>query len=172
MFFYYANEDPTLPQARQVFGKYLNGGARGIGEQKFPIDFDSKAMQMVAEVAQEFRAPVMMRFEDHGRSKLLLNMYLERFHEPLLRYPGAVFFGHRQTWWANLDGNYRPGVIYTKGPVAPASLAVRLLSAGLGLNALLRGEGYAQQFLAQYQHKLTFGSNCSDYLGRGPKCTG
>ncbi|HUY14553.1 MAG TPA: hypothetical protein VMX16_13155 [Terriglobia bacterium] len=91
MFFYYANEDPTLPQARQVIEKYLKGGARGIGEQKFPIDCDSKVMQMVAEVAQEFNALVMMRFEDHDGSKLRLHMHLERFHKPLLRYPGAVF---------------------------------------------------------------------------------
>jgi len=36
-YFFFANELPDIPQARAVLQKYLNMGAKGIGEQKFPI---------------------------------------------------------------------------------------------------------------------------------------
>jgi hypothetical protein len=39
---YFANELPDIPETRQVIEKYLKMGAIGIGEQKFPVDCDSK----------------------------------------------------------------------------------------------------------------------------------
>ena len=75
-FFYFANEDPTLPGASKVIEKHLKTGAIGIGEQKFHVECDSKWMVEVAEVAREFRVPVIMHFE-HER----YNMGIERFHK-------------------------------------------------------------------------------------------
>jgi predicted TIM-barrel fold metal-dependent hydrolase len=46
------------------------------------------------------------------------------------------------------------------------------LSAGSGLNALLRDEEHARGFLARHQNKLLYGSDCSDRDGQGPKCSG
>ncbi len=181
-FAYFANEDPRLDGAQKTLEKYLKGGAIGIGEQKFPVACDSPAIQMVAEVAQEFGVPVLMHFEEDDGSSLYANMHLERFHKILERFPKVIFLGHAQTWWANIDGNYKPGIQYPKGPVAPGGLSERLLSdypnmvgdisAGSGLNALTRDEGHAREFLKKFQDKLTFGSDCSDTLGHGPNCIG
>jgi hypothetical protein len=44
--------------------------------------------------------------------------------------------------------------------------------AGLGLNALLRDENYTREFLKRFQNRLTFGSDCWDTIGHGPRCTG
>jgi predicted TIM-barrel fold metal-dependent hydrolase len=46
------------------------------------------------------------------------------------------------------------------------------LSAGSGLNAFLRDEGHARDFLKRHQDKLLFGSDCADTAGTGTKCTG
>lgn len=181
-FAYFCNEDPRLPGAQETLEKYLKTGAIGIGEQKFPLDCDAPGMHMVAEVAREYDVPVLMHFEDNDGSDQYANMHLERFHTMLEKYPQVTFIAHAQTWWANLDAKYQPGVMYPKGPVTSGGISERLMadypnmfadiSAGSGLNALLRDEDYTREFLKSFQNKLTFGSDCSDTAGHGPACEG
>ncbi len=181
-FAYFCNEDPRLPGARKTLEKYLKLGAIGIGEQKFPLDCDAPGMHMVAEVAQEYNVPVLLHFEDNDGSDQYANMHLERFHTILQKFPKVIFIAHAQTWWANIDAEYQPGVMYPKGRVTRGGISERLLadypnmyadiSAGSGLNALLRDEDYAREFLKRFQDRLTFGSDCSDTAGHGPACKG
>jgi len=174
---YFANEVPDLPDARAVIEKYLKMGAIGIGEQKFHVDCDSKPMQLMAEIAREFGVPVLMHFQHE-----VYNMGIERFHTMLEKYPKVNFIGHAQTWWGNIDRNHDQTVMYPKTPVTPGGITDRLLSdypnmygdlsAGSGLNALLRDEDHAREFLARHQDKLIYGSDCSDPYGKGEKCSG
>lgn len=176
-FLFFANEVPDLPEARPVIEKYLKAGAIGIGEQKFHLDCDSAAIHMVAEVAEEFGVPVLMHFQ-HGE----YNMGIERFHTMLEKCPRVNFIGHAQTWWGNIDRNHVQAVMYPKTKVAPGGITDRLLSdypnmygdlsAGSGLNALLRDEEHAQAFLERHQDKLLYGSDCDDRAGEGEKCSG
>ena len=46
---FFANELPDIPEARPVIEKYLKMGAIGIGEQKFPVEVDSKYIDLVAD---------------------------------------------------------------------------------------------------------------------------
>ena len=177
LFLYFANEVPDLPGARQVLEKYLKLGAIGIGEQKFPVECDSPAIHMVAEVAEEFAVPVLLHFQ-HA----VYNMGFERFHTVLEKHPRAVFIGHAQTWWGNIDRNHDQAVMYPKTKVTPGGITDRLLadypnmygdlSAGSGLNALLRDEEHAAAFLARHQDKLVYGSDCDDHVGEGAACSG
>src|SRR5262249_45665612 len=106
----------------------------------------------------------------------------ERFYKMVERYPKAKFIGHAQTWWGNIDRGHDQKVMYPKGPVSPGGITERLLSdyanvyadlsAGSGLNALLRDENHARAFLDRHQDKLMFGSDCSDNEGRGDGCSG
>ena len=94
----------------------------------------------------------------------------------------TTFIGHAQTWWGNIDRKHDQSVMYPKGPVTPGGITDRLLSdypnvyadlsAGSGLNALLRDEEHARAFLARHQDKLMFGSDCSDSVGSGSGCSG
>lgn len=77
-FVYFANELPDLPETRAVLEKYLEMGARGIGEQKFKVPCDSEEMQRVYSIAQEFDLPVLLRDEDHARG------FLDRHQDRLL----------------------------------------------------------------------------------------
>src|SRR5713226_9796948 len=166
-----------LPNARTEIEKYHKMGAIGIGEQKFGVECDSPAMQMVAEVAQQFGVPLLMHFQ-HG----VYNMGIERFHTILEKYPKVNFIGHAQTWWGNIDRNHDQTVMYPKTRVTPGGITDRLLadypnmygdlSAGSGLNALRRDEDHAREFLARHHDKLMYGSDCDDRVGQGPKCSG
>jgi uncharacterized protein len=176
-FFFFANELPDLPATKAVIEKYLKLGAVGIGEQKFPVDCDSKPMQLIAEIAKAHNVPVLMHFQHET-----YNMGIERFHKMLERYPTVNFIGHAQTWWGNIDRNHQQSVMYPKGSVTPGGITDRLLadypnmygdlSAGSALNALRRDEDHAREFLKRHQNKLLFGSDCEDTNGRGTKCIG
>ena len=169
LFLTFANEAPDLPGARQVLEKYLKAGAIGIGEQKFPVECDSPAIHMVAEVAEAFGVPVLMHFQHET-----YNLGIERFHTVLEKHPRVPFIGHAQTWWGNIDRNHNQTVLYPKTKVTPGGITDRLLadypnmygdlSAGSGLNALLRDE--------EHQDKLMYGSDCDDRAGEGAQCSG
>lgn len=177
LFLYFANEVPDQPGARQVLEKYLKLGAIGIGEQKFPVECDSPAIHMVAEVAEEFGVPVLLHFQ-HAT----YNMGIERFHTVLEKHPRVTFIGHAQTWWGNIDRNHEQTVLYPKTKVTPGGITDRLLadypnmygdlSAGSGLNSLLRDEEHARGFLERHQDKLVYGSDCDDRVGEGAACSG
>jgi len=174
---FFANELPDIPETKAVLEKYLKTGAIGIGEQKFHVDCDSKPMQLVADIAKAHGVPVLMHFQYET-----YNLAFERFHKMLEMYPTVNFIGHAQTWWGNIDKNHQQTVMYPKGPVTPGGITDRLLSnypnvygdlsAGSGLNALLRDEDHARDFLKRHQDKLLYGSDCSDRDGAGSGCSG
>ncbi len=174
---FFANELPDIPETKQVIEKYLKMGAIGIGEQKFPVDCDSKHMHLIAEIARDYKVPVLMHFQHET-----YNFHIERFHKMLAKYPTVNFIGHAQTWWGNIDKNHQQAVLYPKGPVTPGGITDRLLSdypniygdlsAGSGLNAFTRDEAHARQFLDRHQNKLLYGSDCNDHDGQGQKCSG
>jgi len=176
-FVYFGNELPDIPTTREVLEKYLKGGALGIGEQKFHVDCDSSHMQLVAEIAREYHVPVLMHFQHDT-----YNLHIERFHTMLEKFPKVNFIGHAQTWWANIDRNCDQVTMYPKGKVTAGGITDRLLSdypnmygdlsAGSGLNSMLRDEDHARDFLRRHQDKLMFGSDCTDKLGEGATCLG
>ena len=174
-----ANEVPDLEDAPQEIERYLKRGAVVIAEQKFGVDCDSLAMQRIYDLARAYRVPILMHWQFQ-----MYNYGFDRFHTMLEKYPTVTFVGHAQTWWANIDRNYRDDTaqLYPKGPVTPGGLTDQYLrdyanmygdmSAGSGLNALTRDEGFTRDFLTRHQDKLVFGSDCSDAAGSGPACQG
>src|SRR5262245_46406345 len=155
-FVYFGNELPDIPGTRETLEKYLKQGAIGIGEQKFHVDCDSSHMQLVAEIAREHHVPVLMHFQHET-----YNLHIERFHTMLEKFPRVNFIGHAQTWWANIDKNCDQVAMYPKGKVTPGGITDRLLSdypnmygdlsAGSGLNSMVRDEDQAREFLKRHQ---------------------
>jgi len=174
---FFANELPDIPETRPVIEKYLKMGAIGIGEQKFHVDADSVHIDLVASIAREFGVPVLLHFEHNT-----YNLGIENLHKVLDRHPRVNFIGHAQTWWGNIDKNHVQTEMYPKTPVTPGGITDRLLSdypnmygdmsAGSGLNSMLRDEGHAREFLKRHQDKLMFGSDCNDRKANGPDCLG
>ncbi len=176
-YLFFANELPDIAETRAVLDKYLALGAIGIGEQKFPVEADSKYIDLVADIALEHRVPVLLHFEHQH-----YNLGFDQFYKILDRHPRVNFIGHAQTWWGSIDRKHDPLVMYPKGPVTPGGITDRLLSdypnmygdmsAGSGLNSMLRDEEHARDFLKRHQDKLLFGSDCNDREANGPKCLG
>lgn len=176
-FVFFANELPDIPETRAVLERYLKAGARGIGEQKFEVACDSAAMRLVYDIARDYAVPVLLHFQ-HGR----YNTGIERFHAILASYPTVNFIGHAQTWWGNIDLRHDQAVMYPKAPVTSGGISDRLLtdypnvygdlSAGSGLNAMLRDEEHARGFLERHQDRLLWASDCNDAIGQGPDCIG
>lgn len=174
---FFANELPDIPEARPVIEKYLKAGAIGIGEQKFPVDADSAHIERIAKIAGEHGVPVLMHFEFQK-----YNLNIDRFHRVLERFPKVNFIGHAQTWWCNVDKACDQKTMYPAGPVTPGGISDRLLSdypnmfgdlsAGSGLNSMMRDEPHARDFLKRHQDKLLFGSDCNDRQANGPQCLG
>lgn len=174
---FFANEVTGLPGARAEIEKWLKKGAIGIGEQKFQVDCDSAGIEEVAQLAQDYRVPVLMHFQ-HNK----YNTHIERFHKILAKYHKVNFIGHAQTWWSNIDKSSDQKTMYPTGKITPGGITDKLLSdypnmygdlsAGSGLNALNRDPDFTRDFLERHQDKLLYGSDCNDMLGRGPSCSG
>jgi predicted TIM-barrel fold metal-dependent hydrolase len=176
-FRFFANEMPFLPSASIVIEKFLKLGAIGIGEQKFRVASDSIHIERIARIAEAHDVPVLLHFKDTD-----YNIDFSRFHKILEKFPKVRFIGHAQTWWGNISQDHDPRTMYPKGPVKRGGITDRLLSdypnifgdlsAGSGLNALLRDPEHTRGFLDRHQDKLLFGSDCEDVFGKGEKCTG
>jgi predicted TIM-barrel fold metal-dependent hydrolase len=176
-FVFFANEDPSLPEAIPTIEKYLKAGAIGIGEQKFFVDCDSEYVTRLAGLAAEHRVPILLHFQ-HGK----YNQNFERFHRVLEKFPRVNFIGHAQTMWGNIDRKHEQTVLYPKGKVTAGGLTDRWLSdyanffadlsAGSGANAFARDEEHAVDFLLRHQEKLMFGSDCQDVDGKDERCVG
>jgi predicted TIM-barrel fold metal-dependent hydrolase len=174
-----ANEVPDVEGATAEIEKYLKLGAVMIAEQKFGVECDSPEMQRIYELAQAYRVPVLMHWQFQ-----MYNHGFERFYKMLEKYPRVSFLGHAQTWWANVDRNYKDDAqnLYPKGPITPGGLTERYLadypnmfgdlSAGSGLNALTRDPSFTPGFFQRHQDKLIYGSDCNDLFGSGEKCQG
>jgi predicted TIM-barrel fold metal-dependent hydrolase len=173
-----ANEVPDFTEAIGEIEKYLKVGAPVIGEQKFGVECDSPEMHRIYALAEQYKVPVLMHWQ-HG----MYNRGFERFYKVLEKFTKVNFIGHAQTWWANIDRDHKDqNVLYPKTKVTAGGITDRLLtdypnmygdvSAGSGLNSMLRDEDHARKFLERHQNKLLFGSDCSDVVGHGEGCLG
>lgn len=173
-----ANEVTDLATAVAEIGRYLEMGAIIIGEQKFRVECDSPESQKLYALAADFHVPILLHFQ-HGT----YNTGYERFHTMLKKFPKTIFLGHAQTVWANIDLNHTDQKnLYPKGKVTAGGLTDRYLadypnmfadmSAGSGLNALLRDEDHTRGFLDRHQNKILYGSDCDDRVGSGAACQG
>lgn len=176
-FFFGANEVTDQADAVAEIEKYLKLGAVIIGEQKFAVQCDSAESQKLYELAAAYDVPILLHFQH-----LTYNLGYDRFHTMLAKYPKTKFIGHAQTFWANIDKDHDWKNLYPKGKLTPGGLTDRYLadypnmfadmSAGSGLNALLRDEDHTRGFLQRHQDKILYGSDCNDKFGRGPGCQG
>jgi predicted TIM-barrel fold metal-dependent hydrolase len=177
-FTYGAIEVSDLPEAVQEIEKYLKMGAVIIGESKFGVECDSPEIQRIYKLAEAYNVPMLLHFQHQ-----MYNYGLDRFYKMLEKYPKVNFIGHAQTWWANIDKDHKDQrVLYPRTKVTPGGITDRYLSdypnmfgdlsAGSGLNSLLRDEDHSREFLKRHQNKLLFGSDCNDTIGRGPGCQG
>jgi predicted TIM-barrel fold metal-dependent hydrolase len=178
-YFMFANETPDVDGAREEIEKYLKLGALGIGEQKFNIDVESPAFFGMADVARDYGVPMLCHFQTG-----MYNHGYRRFWRVMDRYPTVKFIAHAQTTWTNLDRDYVEDAkqLYPKTPYRAGGITDQYLrdyehfyvdlSAGSGLNSMIRDPEHARAFLLVHQDKVIYGSDCNDHPGKPPICQG
>ena len=141
------------------------------------MDADGAHVHLIAQIARDYKVPVLLHFEHNT-----YNIAFQRFYKILEKYPTVNFIGHAQTWWGNIDKDLQQEVLYPRTRVTAGGITDQYLrdypnmygdmSAGSGLNALLRDEDHARGFLERHQNKLIYGSDCNDAVGHGDRCSG
>ena len=164
----------------KLLGYYHEKGAKGVGEVCANLPILDPRMQNLFAAAEETGMVLTFHLAPY-----LGNLYgmiddagLPQLEISLKRFPKLKFFGHSQTFWAEMGAN--PTIIdrlgYPKGKIEKEGRIPQLmreypnlygdLSAGSGCNALSRDREHAAKFLEEFQDRLFFGTDicCPDYL--------
>ncbi len=127
--------------------RYLEAGAKGLGEHKCGGAIDDPNNLNVFRVCSDLRLPVLLHMDTIRNTDAPGLPGLER---ALQAAPGANFIGHATTWWSSISADVTAQTLggYPTGPVKPGGAIERLmdkyenvygdLSAGSGLNAIRR----------------------------------
>ena len=175
---FFANEVPYLSDAREVIRGVLRaGGARHRrtkihGRCRLAGHRDRRGTGAGVQRAGPPAFPIWpLQYELRAFS-----------HGSWRNIPNVAFIGHAQTFWANIDAQCDQKTLYPVGPVTPGGLTDKYLtdypniygdlSAGSALGAVQRDEEHFRGFIARHANKLMFGSDCSDRVGAGEKCSG
>lgn len=155
--------------------RYVDAGARGLGEHKCGGPIDSPGNLEVFRAAGELGLPVLFHMDTIRNTDKPGLPGLERV---LREVPGADFIGHAPGWWASISGDVTEETIggYPTGPVKPGGAIDRLMdkypnihgefSAGSGANAIERDLEFGREFIIRRADRLLFGT---DYLAQGQK---
>jgi predicted TIM-barrel fold metal-dependent hydrolase len=152
---------------------YKDQGCKGIGEVTANLSFLDPMVQNLFKGAQEAGLP--LTFHIAARFERIYGLYddpgLPQLEESLKRFPDLKFFGHSQTFWAEMSSlrNEFDRFGYPDYPIDAEGAVPKLmrkypnlygdLSAGSGCNALKRDRAYAIKFMNEFQDRLMFGTD-------------
>lgn len=150
--------------------RYVDAGAKGVGEHKCGVPIDSPGNLDVFRAAGELKLPVLFHMDAIRNTD---RPGLPGLEHVLREVPDANFIGHAPGWWASISGDVTEKDLggYPKGPVAPGGAIDRLMdkypnlygdfSAGSGAGAIRRDMKFGREFILRRADRLMFGT---DYL--------
>lgn len=151
---------------------YRDKGCRGVGEVAANLPFLHPLAQNLFKGAEEAGVPLTFHISPYvGYSYGLVDdPGLPQLELCLRRFPKLRFFGHSQTFWAEISASptLAERVGYPKGKVLEGRVVELMrqypnlygdLSAGSGRNALTRDRDFAAKFLTEFQDRLFFGTD-------------
>jgi predicted TIM-barrel fold metal-dependent hydrolase len=152
---------------------YQDEGCKGIGEITANLHFLDPKVQNLFKCCEEVGFP--LTFHIAARMDRIYGLYddpgLPQLEESLKRFPKLKFFGHSQSFWAEMAPlkNYCDRFVYPNYPIEEEGVVPKLmrkyenlygdLSAGSGFNALNRDRAYSIKFLNEFQDRLFFGTD-------------
>lgn len=168
----FAGVDSRRENPEQLLREYKARGARGYGEIKWRISYDSWDAIRMFRLAGQLGMPVIVHIQ-YPATKMpdwWYGGHISAFERAVKLCPDTIFLGHAQSWWAHISGDadpekldyaYPPGPVTTGGDV-PRMLATYPnlyadLSGGSGYNALTRDPDFGQRFLIDFADKLCYG---------------
>lgn len=156
----------------KMFFYYKELGCKGIGEVSANLDFRDPKMQNLFRAAELAELPLTFHLSPFvGYSYGIVDSAgLPGLEASLQRFPKLKFFGHSQTFWAEMSE--KPTIIdrmgYPKGKVIEGRVPQLMrkypnlygdLSAGSGFFALNRDHEYTIKFLNEFQDRLMYGTD-------------
>jgi predicted TIM-barrel fold metal-dependent hydrolase len=180
-FFWFCNPDPRMVtnSEKTDFSYYLDFykkcGAKGVGEVTANLYADSTLMDNFFFHCAETDMPVLIHISPapgvgYG---IVDDRGLYRIEKMLKKYPRLKIIGHSQPFWSEISADNTEATrnSYPTGKVIEGRLHKLLrdyenlycdLSAGSGLNAMIRDEDHALRFLDEFQDKVMFATDiCS-----------
>jgi hypothetical protein len=152
---------------------YRDQGCKGIGEITANLAFLDPKVQNLFKHVEAVGLP--LTFHIAARFGRIYGLYddpgLPQLEESLKRFPKLKFFGHSQSFWAEMAPlkSEFDRFIYPDYPVEEEGVVPKLmrqypnlygdLSAGSGCNALKRDRDYAIKFMNEFQDRLMFGTD-------------
>lgn len=158
---------------------YKDQGCKGIGEVCANMPFLDPMVQNLFKHAQDAGLPLTFHIAPRigGYYGLYDEPGLPQLELCLQRFPKLKFLAHSQPFWAEMAPLETPAdrCKYPNYPVKEEGVVPKLmrrypnllgdLSAGSGCNALARDPNYAVRFLEEFQDKLFFGLDLTDFNG-------
>ena len=157
----------------EILRHYRRRGCRGIGEVTANLPFLDPLVQNLFHHAEGAQMPVTFHIAPQigAAYGLYDDPGLGQLTQCLRRFPGLIFLGHSQPFWAEIAALRTPDDRrgYPDYPVEAEGAVPRLmrehanlygdLSANSGHNALARDLDYAARFLEEFQDRLLFGTD-------------
>ena len=176
----FCNIDPRLPrhpdkimveEFEHQLSQYRALGCKGIGEVTARIRWDDHPMLCMLEAAEKLGLVITFHTitEDVNSYGVIDDIGLPGLKKVLKKFPKLVFFGHSPGFWSEISGGVTIETknAYPETRVAPGGVLPRLmrecpglhgdLSAGSGLNALMRDPEHAYGFMEEFQDRLLLG---------------
>ncbi len=154
--------DPRRTKALEELQRYVDKGARGLGEFKVRLPLDDARSMKIYKACGELGLPVLIH-TDHT-----YNYGIERVEAVIRKLLDTIFIFHGPGWWKHISAEVGKED-YPKGKVVPGGLIERVLSrysnvyadisAYSGLNALERDRDYAKEFLRRFHDRIIFGTD-------------
>jgi len=160
-----------------VLKRYVDAGAKGLGEHKCAGPIDEARNLEVFRAAGELGLPVLFHMDNIRNTD---RPGLPGLEKVLNEVPGSNFIGHAPGWWASISGDVTQKEMggYPRGPVAPGGAIDRLMdkypniygefSAGSGAGAIRRDLKFGREFIIRRADRLLFGT---DHLSQGQRIT-
>ena len=173
-FVWFCNVDPRMGTAyanvRYLLEYYKSCGARGFGELTIPIYADDPMLEKLYTCLEELELPMTIHISvpNSGRYGIMDELGLPRLEGILARHPGLKILGHSQVFWSEISGDNSDAIRdgYPKGKVTPGRITELLrkydnlycdLSAGSGMNAMMRDPEHAVLFFREFADRILYG---------------
>ena len=173
-FVWFCNVDPRMGTAyanmRYLLEYYKSCGARGFGELTIPIYADDPMLEKLYTCLEELDLPMTIHISvpNSGRYGIMDELGLPRLEGILARHPGLKVLGHSQVFWSEISGDNSDAIRdgYPKGKVTPGRITDLMrkydnlycdLSAGSGMNAMMRDKEHAVSFFREFADRILYG---------------
>jgi len=183
-FVWFFNIDPrqgdfnTRTDFSHIFAHYKSLGARGLGEISATLPVDGPLYDNYWRQAAEFDLPVLLHVSPwlKGQYGVFDQMGHPGFDRMLSKHKNLKIIGHSMAWWSEMgaDLKFEEKNRYPKGKITEEGAVPKLmrkhenlycdLSAGSGMNAMMRDPEYAAKFIEEFSDRIMYGIDSSSVL--------